>query len=290
LTGSLPNSPSPVISGGGEIVTRTATVNVPLAKIFLPLVTRDYCSPFSDNFSNPASGWPIADDGQVRYEYLSGVYRMLVRPTDYLAGARPGVKCSDYTVAVDVRNATGTDGTYGLIYGLSDDWQQFYTFEIAPDGSYYLWRYDGNGNWTLLQSGYSPSINTGTGANRLKIERVGAQIKAYANDQLLTTLSDSTYTGVRHVGLFVTSYSQPNVDARFDNFVMCAPGCSGAASLGGAGVTSQGTVNPTTRSSAGAMSSGASGSKTAKPSTPTPQPNTAPANRDVWRDNEAEPK
>ncbi len=261
----------------------------PFFQAFLPLLTRDFCSPFSDNFSNPASGWPVADDGQVRWEYLSGEYRILVRPTDTWAGARPGVKCSDYTVAVDVRNATGGDGTYGLIFGLSDDWEQFYTFEIAPDGYYYLWRYDG-GNWTLLLSGYSPSINTGTSTNRIKIERVGAQIKAYANNQLLINTSDGAYTGVRHVGLIVTSYSQPNVDGRFDNFVVCAPGCSAAATLSGAGVTSQGMANPTILSSADAMSSGASGSKDTEPFVPAPHPDAVPTERDVWRsDDQAKP-
>jgi len=277
------------ISGAGEVFTRTATINVPLAQLFLPLVNRDYCSPFSDNFSNPASGWPVGDDGNIRYEYLSGEYRILVRNIHWWAGARTGGKCSDYTVAVDVRNATGASSTYGLIFGLADDWQQFYTFEIAPEGYYFLWLYNG-GNWSLLLNGYSPVISTGTGSNRLKIERVGVQIKAYANDQLLTTLSDSTYTGYRRVGLITTSYNQPNVDARFDNFVMCAPGCSGAASLGGAGVALQGMINSTLPSSAGAVSSGASGSKAIGASKPTPQPNAAPAQRDAWRDNEAEPK
>lgn len=263
----------------GYTFSAAATFDTFSNHVYLPLVARNYCSPFSDNFSNPASGWPIADDGQVRYEYLNGEYRMLVRPTDSWAGASPGVNCSDYTVAVDVRNATSTDGTYGLIFGLSDDWQQFYTFEIGPDGYYYLWRYD-SGNWIQLPSGYSPSIHTGIGTNRLEIKRTGAQIKAYANNQLLINTSDGTYTGLRRMGLIATSYTQPNVDARFDNFVVCAPGCSAAASLSGAGVTSQGIVNPPPPSSGEAASSGTNDSKTPEPSVPLPHPDAVPTERE----------
>jgi len=266
---------SAVVSGGGEIVTRTALVYISPANVYVPLLGRSWYAPFRDNFGNPASGWPIGDDGRIRLEYLSGEYRMLVRPPDSWAGARPGAKCSDHTLAVDVRNPSGVDGTYGLIFGLSDDWREFYTFEIGPDGYYYLWRYDDD-YWTSLVWGSSSSINTGTGTNRLKVERVGAQIKAYANNQLLVSISDATYTGVRHIGLIATSYDQANVDARFDNFVMCAPGCSAAASLTEAAVTSQNSLNPQPSWSADAASSGTTGPKTTAPSGLLPQPDAGP--------------
>jgi uncharacterized repeat protein (TIGR01451 family) len=272
LSATIANSA--VIDGGGEKITRTAFVYIPPAKLYLPLVSRDYCARFSDDFSNPASGWPIADDGRLRWEYLSGEYRMLVRPIESWAGARPGVRCCSYTVAVDVRNPSGVDGTYGLIFGLSDNWQQFYSFEIGPDGYYYLWRYD-NGNWTSLTYGYSSSIKTGTGTNRLKVERTSAQIIAYVNNQMLVNTSDAMYTGLRHVGLIASSYDQPKVDARYDNFVMCAPGCSAADSLTEAGITSQNKVSPPPPWSAGAAS-GTTGSKITGPSGLVPQPDSEP--------------
>jgi hypothetical protein len=157
-------------------VTRTAFVNIPPITVYLPLVLRNFCAPFRDDFSNPASGRFVGDTGQLRWEYLNGEYRMLVRPTDSWAGARAPATCFEYTVAVDVRNQTGVDGTYGLIFGLSADWQQFYTLEIAPDGYYCLWRYDA-GNWTPLGHGWSSIINPGTGTNRLKLERAGSHFR-----------------------------------------------------------------------------------------------------------------
>jgi hypothetical protein len=202
---------------------------------YFPIILNNYCPPvYADDFSDPGSGWPINDTGNTLYEYLNGEYRVLVGNTDWSAGARPDFKASNYIVAVDVRNATGVYGSYGIIFGLSEDWNQFYTFEIYPPGDYAIFRYSSN-TWILLTSGYSTSINIGTATNRLKVERNGSLIRAYANGQLLRSISDGSYTGSRHVGLIASSYNQPNVDARFDNFAVYPLACGAAATALGEG-------------------------------------------------------
>ena len=232
----------PITANGGWEPSTNASDFAPISRIFIPLAARDYCSgPFyTDNFSNPGSGWPINDVGSVRWEYLNGEYRILVRNISWEAGARANLQVSDHILAADVRNATGVYGTYGLIIGLSDDWSQFYLFEIDPGGYYAIWRYDA-GSWTVLASGLSGNINTGVASNRLKIERNGTSIKAYANNQLLATVSDSTHTGPRRVGLMVFSYDQPNVDIRFDNFSVYNVNC-GTSALSEVGRSSNGAL------------------------------------------------
>ena len=86
-----------------------------------------------------------------------------------------------------------------------------------------------------LATGSSASINPGTATNRLTIERNGSLIKAYVNSQLLTSLTDGTLTGPRHVGLITSSYSQPNVDARFDNFTVCGGLAANTLAVAGEG-------------------------------------------------------
>ena len=199
--------------------------------IYLPFVSRSCPTKlFYDDFSNPSSGWPVGENQHVRFEYLNNEYRILVKSTGLWAGARPGFKASDYVAVVDVRNATGVDATYGIIFGLSDDWTQFYAFEILPYSNYRIYRVDSN-NWILLAAGLSGSIHPGTATNQLKIERNGSQIWAYANGELLNIINDGNYTGLRHVGLFAISYAQPNVDVRFDNFTLypITCGASGAS-------------------------------------------------------------
>ena len=69
------------IQGGGEVFLRDAAVLVESYQIALPVILRPCLPLYSDNFSNPASGWFVGDDGDYRYEYLNGEYRILVRPT-----------------------------------------------------------------------------------------------------------------------------------------------------------------------------------------------------------------
>ena len=159
------------------------------------------------------------------------MYRLLVRPAEAWAGAVPGFKASSATYSVDVLNATGVYGSYGVLFGLSDNGSQFYTFEIDRDGYYILFRYS-SGSWTIMKVGFSGSIHTGVTNNRLRLTRNGSQIQAYANGQLLANISDGSFTGLRRAGVLVTSYDEANVDARFDNFQIDPVSCPATAASG----------------------------------------------------------
>jgi hypothetical protein len=117
-----------------------------------------------------------------------------------------------------------------LLFGISDDWNQFYLFDIDPDGYFSVYKFNTD-TWTELVYDYSSAINTGTASNRLKVIREGSSIKAYANGTLLTTVVDGSFTGSRRVGLATFSYDWPNVDARYDNFTVYPITCVGAGSL-----------------------------------------------------------
>ncbi|MCP5094062.1 MAG: LamG domain-containing protein, partial [Chloroflexi bacterium] len=188
--------------------------------IFLPLVITPCDARYMDDFSNVGSGWPTGNDGVRQLEYVGGEYRMLVKSADSWVAVRPGIKGTNMRVSVDVRNANGKDGIYGIVFGLADDWSQFYTLQIGADGYYGLWQNDGS--WTLLELGFSNAIKTGTTTNHIKIERIGSQINLYANGQMLLTTTNNAYTGLRHVGLITSSFDQENQDVRFDNFDVCS--------------------------------------------------------------------
>lgn len=223
------NQPDPV--NANNTMATSSTVDV--YPIYLPWVAVNHCQgPFyADNFSNFGSGWPTGDNGSVRREYLNGEYRVLLRPTGAWIGSTSGFKQSNYIATVEVRNATGFYGTYGLVFGLAENnWSQFYTFEIDLDGYYVLWRYS-SGSWNILAVGFSGSLHPGIATNRLKLERNGTLIKAYANGQLLVSFSDSSFTGLRRVGLIVSTYNEHNVDARFDNLAVYPVGCQLADAL-----------------------------------------------------------
>ena len=210
-------------------VDEISTSSIDVHRAMIPVINRA-CTPFfSDNFSNPNSGWPNEDAGTVLFAYENNEYRMLIRPTYYAAGARPGIQVSDYSASVDVRNQTGAMGSYGLVFALSQDWYTFYTLEVYPDGWYGIYRYNGN-TITALAENFSPYINQGTVTNKIKVVRNGSQIIAYANGKLLSSLSDNYFGGNRYVGLVSFSYDQPNLDIRYDNFVIDQLKCGGANS------------------------------------------------------------
>jgi hypothetical protein len=151
----------------------------------------------------------------------------MIRNTGWWAGARAGGKATDYVAAVDVRNA-GNYGSYGILFGGSDDWSQFYVFTIDPEGNYWLWKKDGD-NWTNFNEGYSTYIKTGTDTNRVKIKRDGSEIVAYVNGKIIAGTTDSSFLGEKYWGLIVFSHDQPNVDARFDNAALYPVECIHAA-------------------------------------------------------------
>ena len=57
--------------------------------VYLPFIIRSCLPQYTDDFSNPASGWPVGDDGDFLLDYDSGEYRILVRPAQGGAGAYP---------------------------------------------------------------------------------------------------------------------------------------------------------------------------------------------------------
>jgi predicted outer membrane repeat protein len=203
-----------------------------VTRLYLPCVMRDYCAPmYMDDFHEPGSGWPIVSTADVQTEYLDDEYRVVVKSSYYWTGASSGFKASDHITAVDLRNTSAIVGSYGVIFSISDDWGEFYTFEIDRDGYYAVFKFN-YGSWSTLINGWSDDIQTGSASNRIKVERNGTSIKIYANGVLLATLSDGSFTGLRRVGLIVSAYDYSWVDIRFDNFAVYPITCTeGAANI-----------------------------------------------------------
>jgi uncharacterized repeat protein (TIGR01451 family) len=203
----------------------------PANPIYLPIVMRgwnpQYPCPayYTDDFSDPDSGWPVGEDSKYAYGYISGQYQIRVKSPPGGFQVTPGAKATDFAAAVSARRTSGTYGAYGIHFGINEDWSQYY--EVVIDANYYsIWRYDGT--WTPLRdwttSGY---INTGTSWNRLKVIRDGANIAVYVNNKHLATVTDSSFTGLRRIGLYAGSGSA--LDARFDDFSLYPASCGPSA-------------------------------------------------------------
>jgi predicted GH43/DUF377 family glycosyl hydrolase len=204
-------------------------------ELYLPIVLKggngSSCPAYyTDNFSDPGSGWPVSDNGDRRYAYVGGEYQIWVKNPNKGWSVTPGAKATDFTASVSARRASGTTGGYGIIFGINEDWSQWYEFDIGVN-SYSIWKYNSGYAPALRNWTYSPAVATGTNWNRLKVIRQGSNISVYVNNQLLSTVTDGSFTGFRRIGLTAGSGSVSN-DVRFDNFSLYPASCGvGAAEV-----------------------------------------------------------
>lgn len=195
----------------------------PLSYLSLPVTLQNYyrCLDFFDDFSDPGSGWFTGEDNEGRFEYLNGEYSALVKPESYYwVLSAPTCDRTNYTVEVDARWAGNSGASYGLIFGIQGDFEQFYSFEVNSDyQEYSLYRYDAGGWTELVPYTTSSAIHPEEQTNHLKATRNGDTITLEVNGTILGTWVDGNITGATNSGLIVSSYSDlDNAEARFDNF------------------------------------------------------------------------
>jgi len=219
-----------------EVCSEASPAPSPAATVYLPVVMKGGGSScpayYTDNFSDPGSGWPISDTGERQFAYTGGQYRIWVKNPSAGWFVTPGAKATDFTASVSARRASGSSGAYAIQFGINEDWSQFYEFTIGVN-SYSIWRFN-SGTWTPLRNWtFSNAIATGTNWNRLKVIRQGSTVSVYVNNQFLTTVTDGSFTGLRRIGLAAYSPSNSGLDARFDNFSLYPASCGpNAADVG----------------------------------------------------------
>ena len=117
----------------------------------LPAVFGDYCAGYTrDEFDDPTSGWPQFDDGQAAGRYLTPEYALQLRPANLWYGVSRGDFWDRGQKLQFKARVLSGDGYWGFVYGLNDDWTDFYTFELygRRDGpsSYFVQHYT-DGQW-----------------------------------------------------------------------------------------------------------------------------------------------
>jgi uncharacterized repeat protein (TIGR01451 family) len=206
-----------------------ATQIAPIA-CYLPLLSRNYCGgPFTDNFSNPASGWPSADTTYWSYGYSTGEYRFYAKQSAFGAVTR-GDRTGRFIVEVDARQVSTINGSFGIVFQLSDDWSSLYTFEIYPATQQWaIFQFIGN-QWRVATYGTSPAIQPGHNTNRLRIAWLQQTVSfddygfSINGQQVFGSSFIYAPTPVRRVGLTATS-DGAGFDVRFDNYKFVAEGC-----------------------------------------------------------------
>jgi uncharacterized repeat protein (TIGR01451 family) len=200
--------------------------------LFLPLVQGDYpaeypCTYYSDRFSDSTSGWPVDNNSSVKLGYTSGQYQIRLKSPWSGWHVTAGALAEEFVVEVRARRTSGEYGAYGIEFGINEDWSQLY--QVLIDANYYsIWRYQWD-NWYEEQDWtYAGRINTGSRWNNLRVVRDDGYIRVSINGKQLTEVYNSSFTGLRRIGL--VGYSAfDRVELRFDDFALFPLDCDGIA-------------------------------------------------------------
>lgn len=183
---------------------------------------------FSDDFSDPNSGWDRSDWESGVTDYNNGTYRMLVKIPNYDIWANPGQYFDgDVRVEVDATKVAGElDDDYGLIcrYSGEPSAPNYYYFIISSDGYAVIGKVGAGENGYISSEEMLPTeaIKQGLTTNRLKADCIGSTLSLYVNGQMVASATDSEFTA-GDVGLMAGTFDIPSSEIAFDNLVVTVP-------------------------------------------------------------------
>ena len=194
-----------VIEGKKIEATATAT----------PVLREGY---FSDDFSDPTSGWTTHKEEETITEYSNGVYRISVLEEHWVAWGRARRRIANGVFTVAATPVEGPlDNGYGIVFRYQDG-DNFYAFEVSADGYYLLGKYVDDEWINLVDWTKSAAIKQGIGStNYLKVVADGPEISCYVNDQFLVTVVDESFHE-GDCGVLAEAYDEGGVVVEFDDF------------------------------------------------------------------------
>ncbi len=180
---------------------------------------------FSDDFSDPPSGWGLGNRPGDIVEYIDGGLRFQVEDTYYDSWSVVGKNFGDVQIEVDARKLGGPDdNNFGIICRYVDK-NNFYMLVVSNDGYYGSTKLK-DGAYSMIgmeQLQYSDVILPGQEINHLRVDCVGETLRLYVNDVKLIEVQDPDFSS-GDVGLIAGAYQQKGVDILFDQFVVKMPG------------------------------------------------------------------
>jgi hypothetical protein len=178
---------------------------------------------FSDDFSNPSTGWPTLQNSQGSYSYEADGYHIAVDETDAVLWAKTSESFTNSTIRVDAQPLEANrDGYYGVLCRIQND-RSFYYFVILNSGEYTVGKYK-NGGFESLTQGWrqSDSIQTNTEPNRIQADCDGNQLRLHVNDVLLEEVTDTEFRSGAS-GLLSASLDTRRFEVLFNNVVITEP-------------------------------------------------------------------
>ncbi|MGD2162531.1 MAG: hypothetical protein PVI81_00845 [Anaerolineales bacterium] len=179
---------------------------------------------FQDDFAINTSGWDRYRDSVYEANYNQGSYLIKVNSADTMAWSLPDLSYSDVVLRVQAWRSGGPeDNLYGLICRYQDA-DNFIFFVLSSDGYMGIGRYLDGDRELLTDESLLPfeGIRPNENINLIEAYCVGENLTLTINgEQAAQAQTDWLIAG--DVGLLAGTYSEPDVEIRFDNFSMLQP-------------------------------------------------------------------
>ncbi len=157
---------------------------------------------WSDDFSDPNSGWSTFPIEGGLWGYENGVYFIVAQTEDCCDGILDQVRpFSDFVMELDGKIVSGESAFWGVTFreGPSEIGRQVqhYAVHFNPRGPVNMIRFDGSNNTLLAEDGGTPAYRQGFETNRLQIIAQGPRIAVYVNGEpLWFAYDDALRSGV----------------------------------------------------------------------------------------------
>jgi uncharacterized protein YkwD len=172
---------------------------------------------YTDDFCDPASGWPARDTATERYGYLAGPpceYQVLLKVAEGLPV--PRLETSG-NFAIEASGYPIGEGSYGLMFGMSPGGDSYHIFILSSTGYYSLHRFAG-GTFTEVVPWTESSLIDSDFGNTLRVESYGGELRLLLDGELLTTVgAGGVYDG--WAGVYAQA-STGGFDARFTRYLV----------------------------------------------------------------------
>ena len=177
---------------------------------------------YEDDFSDSSSGWDDAFGQSYTKQYGNNQYHIEITTSNLVVWGLANRNAADFEMEVEATSQTADTGiTYGIIFRYVDD-NNYYRFDISPDGFFLLTKFE-NGEWhTLVDWTASDAINTGQTTNVLKVSAFGNEIAVFANGQELARITDDSFSS-GNFGFFTSTFDSDHSWVSFDNLKLWAP-------------------------------------------------------------------
>ncbi len=209
-----------LFSISSDLMKKSSTSGFPLSKG----ETLSQGKHFSDDFSNPNSGWIKGNSEVGSFQYASNeTYHIRIDSSNIWDGvASPITAQENSLIEVDAELINGSPGYAVGVICAFEDWENFFRVYVNGSGYFSADRLD-EGEWTLVYDWmYSEHIPLSGKTIHFHVECLSDSITLSINDAFIYEWTGLTLPPGQ-AGIFVETFEANSAEIEFDNFSVVVP-------------------------------------------------------------------